>query len=283
MMNTVEIKTTDGYQLAASEFIPTKCNGRVIIINGATGVLRKYYKPYAEFLCAQGFTLVTYDFRGIGDSKKASDNAKPASMVHWGQLDMDAVLTWAKAQYPTLKMSGVGHSIGGQLLGMTPDNNRYESFLNIAAQQIHWKNWVLKDQPLSVVFFFCVLPLFYGLNKGLPKWVLGSEYLPKNVIRDWSRFGRKPFYTDEQGNELHDGYHQYTGNMRFYAMADDNRFSPPSCVKALQRHFKNAPSDMVVVEPKQVGMKSIDHFGFFKRSMAESVWQETSDWLLSSS
>ena len=283
MTNTVEINTADGYQLVASEFKPSNNNGRVVIINGATGVLRKYYQAYAEFLCARGFTIITYDYRGIGDSKQASVNAKPASMMHWGQLDMDAVLTWTQACYPAMKISGVGHSIGGQLLGITPNNNRYESFLNIAAQQIHWKNWERKDQPLSVLFFYCVLPLFYSVNKGLPKWVLGAEYLPQQVIRDWSRFGRKPFYTDEQGNELHDGYHQYKGNMRFYAMADDNRFAPPSCVKALQRHFKNATSDMVVIDPKQVGMKSIDHFGFFKRSMAESVWQDTSDWLLISS
>lgn len=283
MINTVEIKTEDGFQLVASEFIPTSSNGRVVIINGATGVLRKYYQPYSEFLCAQGFTLVTFDYRGIGDSKQASATAKPASMIHWGQIDMDAVLTWAEYRYPGLKISGVGHSIGGQLLGITPNNNRYESFLNIAAQQIHWKNWELKGQPLSVLFFYCVLPLFYTIKKGLPKWVLGAEYLPNQVIKDWSRFGRKPFYTDEQGNELHAGYHEYKGNMRFYAMADDNRFAPPSCVKALQQHFKNASSDMVVVEPKQIGIKAIDHFGFFKRSMPASVWKDTSDWLHSSS
>lgn len=278
-MRDFEILTEDGFSLAASEFKPTESNGRVVIINGATGVLRKYYQAYAEFLCARGFTVISYDFRGIGDSKKSQPGAKSVTMINWGRIDMDAVLTWSKAQYPTSRVLGVGHSIGGQLLGITPNNNRYSSFLNIASQQIYWKNWVLKDQPLSILFFYGVLPLFYSVKGGLPKWVLGSEYLPNKVIRDWSRFGRKPFYTDHQGNELHQGYQAYRGNMRFYAMADDRRFAPPSCVKALQQHFTNASSDMVVIQPKKVGMKAIDHFGFFKRSMTKSVWQETSDWL----
>jgi len=278
-MRTISFTTTDHHPLTGDVFEPDNSNGRGLIINGATGVLRKFYARYAEFLAQQGFTVLTYDYRGIGDSKHRPKESKIASMMHWGEHDMDAAVTWFKNTYPDLKVLGMGHSIGGQLLGMMPDNNRYEGFLNIAAQQIYWKNWVAKDQPLSVVFFFILLPLFYKLGAGLPRWVLGSEYLPKEVIRDWSRFGRKPYYTNSQGQKVEEGYLNYRGKMRLYAMSDDKRFAPPSCVKVLQSVYKNADSDMHIIHPTDVNMKAIDHFGFFKSSMSTDKWQETSDWL----
>jgi predicted alpha/beta hydrolase len=127
----------DGYQLKASEFTPVNSNGIGLIINGATGVIRKYYQAFAEFLTEQGFTVLTYKFRGIGESTQASDNAFIPSMIHWGQHDMDAVLSFFIDRHPELNIKGIGHSIGGQLLSIMPDNNRYDRFLNIASQHIY--------------------------------------------------------------------------------------------------------------------------------------------------
>lgn len=280
-MKTVSFSASDKQILHGDLYTPENSNGRGVVVNGATGVLRKFYKAYAEFLQAQGFTVFTYDYRGIGDSHEKHPESNIFSMMHWGEYDMDAAVDWFKAQHPELKILGMGHSIGGQLLGVMPDNNRYQGFLNIAAQQIYWKNWIKKDQPLSLFFFFVLLPIFYKVGAGLPRWVLGAEYLPREVIRDWSRFGRKPYYTNSQGQKIEQGFLNFTGKMRFYAMADDKRFAPPSCVKVLQSLFKNADTDMHIIHPSEVKMKAIDHFGFFKKSMNKGKWQETADWLLS--
>ena len=116
-IETLVIPTQDGYQLAATEFKPKTGNGIGIIINGATGVLRKYYQAFAEHLCDSGFTVLTYDFRGIGGSKNKADHAPEPSMLHWGQRDMDAVFNLFSTRHPELTIKGIGHSIGGQLLG----------------------------------------------------------------------------------------------------------------------------------------------------------------------
>lgn len=274
------ITTRDGYQLAASEFTPADSNGIGIIVNGATGVRRAYYQAFARFLCEQGFTVLTYEFRGIGASRKQQQDAPPATMLHWGQRDMDAVLSFFIDRHPQLVMKGIGHSIGGQLLGVLPDNNRYQGFLNIASQHIYWKNWPIRDRALTAAFFFAVLPLFYKTTGGLPRWVLGAEYLPKQVARDWSRFGRnKAYIADEQGRPLRQGFQQYQGRMRFCAMADDRRFAPPACVYKLQALFENADSDVQVLRPQDYDMKAIDHFGFFKKQMNRRAWQESAHWL----
>jgi len=78
------ITTRDGYQLAASEFTPADSNGIGIIVNGATGVRRAYYQAFARFLCEQGFTVLTYEFRGIGASRKQHVAYFDACICHDG-------------------------------------------------------------------------------------------------------------------------------------------------------------------------------------------------------
>jgi predicted alpha/beta hydrolase len=87
-----------------------------------------------------GFTALTYEFRDIGESTQASESALTPAMIHWGQHDMDAVLSFFIDRHPEFNIKGIGHSIGDQLLGIVQDNNRYESFLNVASQHIYWKN-----------------------------------------------------------------------------------------------------------------------------------------------
>lgn len=276
------IPTHDGYQLAATEFVPpvNVDNGIGVIINGATGVLRKYYQAFAEHLCQKGFTVLTYEFRGIGESINRSDDAPEPTMLHWGQRDMDSVFNLFSKRHPNLVIKGVGHSIGGQLLGVMPNNNRYSSFLNIASQHIYWKNWPLKGRPMATLFFFVILPFFYKLTGGLPKWVLGAEYLPKHVARDWSRFGRKKAWiADEKGRPLREGFHNYSGKMKLLGMSDDQRFAPPWAVKKLAETYKAADKDVRIINPKEYGMKSIDHFGFFQRKMNKSAWDDCVQWL----
>lgn len=278
--NTIQFETRDGYQLIGTEFLPETPNGIAVIINGATGVLRSYYRHFCEFMCERGFTLMTYDYRGIGDSQSSPNSAPSPSMLHWGQRDMDAAFTFFATRHPALTIRGMGHSIGGQLLGVMPDNNRYDSFVGIGSQHIYWGNWPLKDRLKVGAFFWGILPLFYKLKGGLPRWVLGSEYLPKHVARDWSRFGRhKAWIADEQGKPLREGFHGYRGKMRLYGMADDHTFAPPLCVEKLARTFKNANAEVCILEPQKLGMKRIDHFGFFQKKMNREAWEECAEWL----
>lgn len=62
----------DGVMLGAQLFPATgqPLKGKVII-NPATGVLARYYHRYARFLARHGFEVLTYDYRGIGQSRPA--------------------------------------------------------------------------------------------------------------------------------------------------------------------------------------------------------------------
>ncbi|MDA2928912.1 hypothetical protein MYX84_03015 [Acidobacteria bacterium AH-259-O06] len=75
-MNVEKLKVpaTDGYLLAATLYRSGQEEkiGRFVLINSAMGVKRRYYNSYARFLSENGFTVLTFDYRGIGDSRPRS-------------------------------------------------------------------------------------------------------------------------------------------------------------------------------------------------------------------
>src|SRR3954468_20862539 len=64
------IVTDDGISLGATVWDPAgRPRHRVVVVASATGVLRGYYTAFASWLAGQGFAVVTFDYRGMGDSR----------------------------------------------------------------------------------------------------------------------------------------------------------------------------------------------------------------------
>jgi len=56
----------------------------VVIINAATSVRCRYYFRFAAFLFGEGMDLITYDYRGIGESRPATLRGFDAGWIDWG-------------------------------------------------------------------------------------------------------------------------------------------------------------------------------------------------------
>src|SRR6267378_930790 len=85
-----EIQARDGHRLGATLFRPASSNGRALQINAAAGVKQEYYGKFAAYLAERGFTVLTFDYRGIGRS--GSFRLKNARMRDWAELDAAAAL-----------------------------------------------------------------------------------------------------------------------------------------------------------------------------------------------
>ena len=94
----------------------------VVIINPATSVRCLYYAQFAAFLYRHGFDVVTYDYRGIGESRPASLKGFHAGWLDWGRLDFEAVLRHVAADFPGQPVQVVAHSVGGVLIGLAASN-----------------------------------------------------------------------------------------------------------------------------------------------------------------
>lgn len=78
----IQIPAMDGFALAATVYEPDALTHKVVLITGGTGVLRRFYDPFACFLQQQGFGVVTFDYRGIGDSRPPSLKGFSAQMAY---------------------------------------------------------------------------------------------------------------------------------------------------------------------------------------------------------
>jgi predicted alpha/beta hydrolase len=87
MKETIKISAADGFPISVTCFKPKRFNGRVVLINSATGVKKDYYAVFATWLSELGFSVYTYDYRGIGESMQGSLKGFKATMEDWGTKD----------------------------------------------------------------------------------------------------------------------------------------------------------------------------------------------------
>ena len=75
------------------------------MLPSAAAVPRKLYKGFASYLARRGCAVLTYDYRGTGDSRQKAltgyNQPKSlvgfkASMSDWAALDVSAAVTWMR-------------------------------------------------------------------------------------------------------------------------------------------------------------------------------------------
>ena len=98
-MKRIDILTEDHYSLAAHLFEPQISNQKVLLINSATGVKQQIYFSVAQFFADHGFTVITYDYRGIGLSKPDKMRGFEASMRVWGTTDYKSLTDYIKSNF----------------------------------------------------------------------------------------------------------------------------------------------------------------------------------------
>lgn len=259
------LKVPDGYPLAVTTYPPEAHNGHVVLINSAMGVYRKFYRRYAEFLAGEGFYVVTYDYRGIGDSRSGEHQE---TLWDWGAKDFTALITWCREQFPESSLAVIGHSVGGQIIGFTDHHAQIDTVLAITAQSGYWRHW----SGFWRIFMFCLwyvmIPVACRLTGHLPKFLLGgTEDVPKGVALEWAKCGRLPNYIKEYyANHYFDAI---TLKMKLWGFEGD-RFAPPNAVEALGKLYSNA--DVTVVHRSE----KVGHFGFFRD---KALWEESVKWL----
>lgn len=275
----VTFAARDGYSLAGTLYRPALASGPAVLVNSATGVPRRYYDAFARFLAAQGLGALTYDYRGIGQSLHEPIRRFKGRFSDWGEKDMPAALDLLGRHFPGAALVAIGHSAGGQILGLADNAERLAAVWNVAAQSGYWRLWPRGERKRLLFNWFFFQPLttrFLGFYPG--DWV-GSARLPAGIADQWRRFCRNPHYiSDEQGLPLRPFNDRMDIPMHFTGFADD-RIARPSCIQALFAYYPKARIDYRSVSPAELGLNEIGHFGYFRKSFPAAEWQRAIDWL----
>ncbi len=186
MSRDVELHTSDGHPLAATVFDAAGADCW-LVLNSAMGVRRRFYRHLAQFLCDAGIGVVTYDYRGIGDSQQAHEQVK---LADWGQQDFPAVLRWVREERAPARIAALGHSVGGQIVGLAPELLGLDALIGVATQSGYWRNWRGWEQARVGVLWFAVVPLLTRMLGYFPASRIGiGQDLPTGIARQWAAWG----------------------------------------------------------------------------------------------
>ncbi len=274
--------------LGATLFLPRGAKRHAVLINSATAVPRKIYKGFASYLARRGCAVLTYDYRGIGDSRQKSLTGynQPrslvgfkASMADWAALDATAAVSWMRERYKDLPLGYVGHSFGGQALGLLPNNTEVARALLIAAQAGYWKLMASPERYRVYAMLNLIgLPLTRLLGYA-PGWSGLGQDLPKGVFEQWNGWVMSPRYLfDDAKLAALQNFPHYKGAMRALCLADDPWATKPA-VELLCSQYVSAKPEILTVAPADVGTASIGHFGFFRPEHRDTLWRGGAEWL----
>jgi len=274
-MQTLTLVTQDGTRLGAKLFFATSQAKANLIVSAATAVPQSHYKHFAVYAASKGFNVLTFDYRGIGESLHGDVADIDMSYLDWGRYDLAAAVeTMSKESLPLFV---VGHSYGGHAMGMLPNPEKIHGAYSFGSGA-GWAGYMKPLEALKVrILWNLVLPPLVKW-KGYMAWSLigmGAD-MPYGVYRDWKRWCKNPryFFDDPDYGYLKETY----ARNRFpliAATATDDEWAPPASRDAFCKHFINSKIKLLNLEP-QPG-KTLGHMGYFKKD-AEPYWQAALQW-----
>lgn len=269
-----DIICADGYKLSARLYpSQNKQHLSPILICPATGIVKGFYHAFASWLTEQGHAVMTLDFRGIGDSLHGALKKSKASIQDWGQLDIPAAIDTLIEKTQAQQVTLIGHSAGGQLLGIVPNYHKVNQLIAIAGSTGHVKGLKGRTKAMAPVMFKLVFPIsriFKGY--GATKMLGMGENLPKDVAKQWAQFCSKPGYVmNAIGTTIFDDFHDQIQIPITVLWASDDEIATEANVKDLLRLYPNAKTAMIEVKPQQYQHKAIGHMHMFRKSH-QNIW-----------
>jgi len=241
-------------------------------MNNAMGAKQGFFYKFARYLSEKGWLVVTYDYSGIGLSALDTLKGLEVSASDWAKYDLTAVVEYLERKYDYQHLLLIGQSIGGQIIGLSPIAQRASGLIYIASQLAYWKLWPF-PQSLALWGNYTFITTITHLVGYCPTKSLNiMENLPKNVALEWAKWGKSSNYLFDYIAEADEQYAKLNVPLLAYSFSDD-RSGPIASIKALNERHSNCTIIHKHFTPKEVGVKKIGHFGFF-RSSCQILWDD---------
>ncbi|WP_247743968.1 alpha/beta fold hydrolase [Shimia sp. R9_3] len=275
----VTLTTEDGTALAGTLYRGAAPQV-AILISAGTGYPRRFYRHAAAYLAARGAVVLTYDFRGIGDSGAKDLAASKIDYPDWGRLDMTAALSWLKQEAEGLPLTTLGHSVGGQFVGFAQNNTLAVRHAFVAVGSGYWRLHKSANWPLELFWWwgygsYCLAR--YGFIPAGGIW--GGEALPPKVFRTWRRWSSRRSYLlpDLASGRYPHHYDQVTAPMCSWSLSDDPIATEAASEDTLS-YYSRAEKHLALRTPGALGVKKLGHEGAFRKGR-EAFWAELWEWL----
>lgn len=277
----VQIPALDGYLLSANIFrSAAPCRG-VVLIHSATAVPQTFYIGFAEYLAELGFETITYDYRGIAGSAPARLRGFRASMSDWALKDAEGVQLWARSTYPDKPLLAVGHSFGGNVIGLC-DSTRHLTAAAMVAGHAGCLRFIMPWAERLRVYLMVrgLFPLINAVLGYIPSRRLGfGEDLPQEAGRNWVHWSSLPnCFFDVADLEAPRRFARVRIPLVSISLEDDLWATPPA-VDLLTSFFVQARLEHWKICGAREGTGPIGHLGYFRRRHRPILWPRLAQWL----
>lgn len=279
-----QVRAADGFSLAATTFGDPGAARAGVVIVPAMGIDQRYYAPFAAWLAEQGFFVTAFDYRGTGGSRppqfRDSLRGFEADVRTWATQDVPAVVDFVAEQVPGRPLLWVGHSLGGQILGLVPNRARVQAMVTVACGSGYWRHNSLMLRASVWWLWFFAAPLsirLLGYFPGRRLRKIGD--LPAGVMRQWRAWCLdRDYVVGVEGDAVRRDYAALTTPILSLSFADDEYMSARN-IESIHSFYAGAPREMKRLHPSELGLKRIGHFGFFRRAQADRLWPLAGAWL----
>jgi len=272
----IKVPTRDGLALAGRAYEPLGPIVGGVLVAPAMAVPQRFYEAFASHLAAQGFLTLTFDYRGMGDSRPRETSLRQVetNLLIWAEQDLAAALEELSRRVGERPITWVGHSLGGQVLPLVPNHHLIDKVITIATGSGYWRQNarpLRRKVPLFWFGFVPVLTPLFGYFPGARLGMVGD--LPRGVIRQWRQWCLHPDYlVGVLGDEVRRRFADFAVPMTSISATDDEMMSAEN-IASIHGFYVAAQPKMVRLSPEDLGVKRIGHFGFFKAKMREVLWE----------
>lgn len=271
-MHNFNINTYENRKISCQLFESSSSNV-ILVIASAMGVKQSFYQGFSEFAKENGISVITFDYSGIGSSLYGDIKSQRDSLYSWGNRDLEAVINYSIEKFPNHKKVVLGHSIGGQLIGLTPSIVNLDKIILMSAQSGYWGFWKGFNKVkmfLNWHLLFPILTYFIGFMPS--KKFSKMENLPVNVAKEWAKWCRNPNYLFDYFSEDKTFFNKIKCEITSVSF-DDDFFAPKKSVDWLSGKFQNAALKRKHLFPNDFNVSKIGHFDVFKSNFKNSIWK----------
>jgi len=271
-----------GHDLAVSRFPAQGKPRATLLVGAAMGVRRDYYAPFARYLADNGIHVLTFDYRGMGESRRGGLRGFECDVSTWIGEDLASMLVEARKPDPRLPLLYVGHSLGGQVLGVTPGREAVRAAVTVNSGSGYYRlndRIGLRVRLLWFVLFPVLTPIF-GYFPGKKLRMVGD--LPKGVACQWRRWCLHPEYLLAEGDAWRREMAEFASPILRYSFSDDELITERA-VDSLHSFYRGSRIERRHLSPAEVGEARVGHFGFFHPRSRDKLWAPVLEWLLSRS
>lgn len=273
-MRKLTIKAEDGYSLSALFTKPVGESIGTIVISSATGIKKEFYINFARYLVQNGYSVLLYDYRGIGESAPVNLRTFEAYMHEWGTLDMNAVLDYLVFEKGLTNIIWVGHSVGAQLVGFIKQRQHIRKVIAINAAFGYWKLFPSPIKWKIWCLWYFVGPILVWLKGYGPMKKIGwGENLPRNMMKQWRDWClSKTYFTDMLLAELgQNKFYDFKIPFTFIYMSDDD-LANDRTAPLMMDFFPNSVKDIYKLAVDKYTNQKVGHIGVFRKKFENVFW-----------